>query len=429
MNSAGCSVSIDAVIVALLHINRYRCAIRAAPHPSRSIVLTPVPTATNTRPARYDPLNRLGDTLSWWLRQPAFARGMIAFGASCLFWGALGVFSFVGAALDPTYPRDRLAGLAGYEAAESFGWSLFTPFIFWGAHAVIQRRWHLSAILAFVLVAAGMSVLSRLSLVAWASHWTGFRPLVIDVYTVLRVLPPAFLHVLSFTALVAALQLRRREDEHELEAAVLAAELSESRLLALHLQLNPHFLFNALNGISALISRQPEAANRALSQLSTLLRAVLAQKPTHLVLLSDDLQVLESYLSIERMRFAGWLTIHMEIAPNVARRQVPPFLVQPLVENAIKHGIAPRSGPGCVAIRATAVEQDGEQYTLITIEDDGVGLDRRGDRHQQPGVGLRNVNERLALLYGERARLELRQGEFGGAVAMVWIPATVSRRA
>ena len=205
--------------------------------------------------------------------------------------------------------------------------------------------------------------------------------------------------------------------ERETQAARLAAQLSESRLGALRMQLNPHFLFNSLNAITVLVrDRNTEAASRMLELLSDLLRQVLRTGESHETALSQELDFLERYLAIEQVRFSDRLRPHVAIDPAVARAAVPRFLLQPLVENALRHGIACRADAGLVQVGARRDNQE----LVLTVRDDGPGLPTVPDL--DIGVGLSNTRARLIAMYGDDATLEVANAEAGGVIATVRLP-------
>ncbi|HEX8670476.1 MAG TPA: sensor histidine kinase [Longimicrobium sp.] len=229
---------------------------------------------------------------------------------------------------------------------------------------------------------------------------------------------------LSFALLaggVYALELRRRLVHGERRALRLQARLSEARLEALASQLRPHFLFNTLNAISVLMHRDPRAADLMLTRLADLLRATLRTPGTREVQLRTEMDLLRRYLDIMRVRFGPRLGVEESVPPELENALVPPFLLQPLVENALEHGIERRSGTGRVRIAAEAV--DGR--LRLTVWDDGPGVGAA--RHE--GVGLSNTRRRLEQLYGSDGRLELASEAEAGTVASVELPLRRSPRA
>jgi LytS/YehU family sensor histidine kinase len=209
--------------------------------------------------------------------------------------------------------------------------------------------------------------------------------------------------------------------ERETLAARLAAQLAEARLGALRMQLNPHFLFNSLNAITVLVrDRNTAAASRMLELLSGVLREVLRAGETHETTLAAELEFLERYLAIEHVRFSDRLRPRIEADPAIAGAALPRFLLLPLVENALRHGIARRADAGVLAIDARREGAD----LVLTVRDDGPGLTPvvPGVALGSGGVGLANTRARLAALYGERASLHIANAEGGGVVATVRLP-------
>jgi two-component system LytT family sensor kinase len=223
-----------------------------------------------------------------------------------------------------------------------------------------------------------------------------------------------------------ALALRARERSAaaaELRAARLERSLAESRLSLLRTQLDPHFLFNTMHGVSTLMHEDPVAADAMLTSLGELLRASMSDNAPHEVTLREELAFSERYLGIQRARFGSRLRTETQIQPAAMRARVPSMLLQPLLENAIRHGIAPRRGGGSLEVEATV--QDG---TLrVFVRDDGVGPPAQGSDGHGTGIGLRNTRLRLAQMYGEHASLELRRREPAGTEVAVILPLRLGR--
>ncbi|MEM6454858.1 MAG: histidine kinase [Acidobacteriota bacterium] len=192
--------------------------------------------------------------------------------------------------------------------------------------------------------------------------------------------------------------------DRELQASELSARLTQARLDVLRMQLHPHFLFNALNAISALMHRDVDAADRMITKLSELLRLALERDTRQLVPLRSELRILDHYLGIEKVRFGSRLRVVFEIDEPCLEAHVPNLLLQPLVENAIGHGIARRAAAGELIVRA---RRDGERLRLAVL-DDGVGLPEGGAAAVEDGVGLGNTRARLTQLYGDGHRFVLR---------------------
>lgn len=201
--------------------------------------------------------------------------------------------------------------------------------------------------------------------------------------------------------------------------------LVQSELDTLKLQLNPHFLFNALNGAMALIATDPPAAERMVSELSDFLRLVLSTSSEQEVPLERELGLLDRYVAIQRIRFQDRLTVNCNIEDGVRAAIVPSLLLQPLVENAIRHGISPRAGAGYVQVTAKRL---GDKLS-ISILDDGVGVRARRSRERSrgTGLGLTNTMTRLIHLYGENHEFESGPRDEGGYAVRITIPFKLGR--
>jgi len=204
---------------------------------------------------------------------------------------------------------------------------------------------------------------------------------------------------------------RATEEREQLEA-----RLARAQLQSLRLQLHPHFLFNTLNTINALIGTDRHAAERVISGLSELLRMSLSSASEQEVTLAKELELLTHYIEIQQIRFQDRLTVNFRIDPDARYALVPNLMLQPLVENAIRHGIAPRAAPGHVIVTAA---RRGNQLELSVV-DDGIG--ERRDRDHRDGVGLGNTRARLLSLYGSEHRFEAGGGPTGGFTVRIEIP-------
>jgi two-component system LytT family sensor kinase len=200
--------------------------------------------------------------------------------------------------------------------------------------------------------------------------------------------------------------------------------LLSTRLAALASQINPHFLFNTLTSISSLIRSEPETARTLIVKLSGLLRRLLRSQE-HFVTLREELEAIDEYLGIEAVRFGPKLTIEKSIDPASLDVVVPSMLLQPLVENSIKHGLSPKIGEGRILIRST--RQNG--HSIIDIIDNGVGVTHaqaeRNKLNPGSGIGLQNVNERLRVIYGANYQLQLDSVPGEGTCARIIIPEMV----
>lgn len=215
-----------------------------------------------------------------------------------------------------------------------------------------------------------------------------------------------------------ALENARRSRAEALRAAALEARLARSELAVLRAQLHPHFLFNALNtAVSLVRARDPDAGVRVLTHLSDLLRHLVhgvAQEVT----LGEELALLESYLEIERARFRHRLSVDVHVPAELLDAVVPGLVLQPIVENAVRHGVGAREAPGRVRVEAGA----SRETLWLRVCDDGPGFPRPWRIESARGVGLRNTSERLARLYGDSAGLQLTNMAEGGAEVIVRLP-------
>src|SRR2546421_8179208 len=213
----------------------------------------------------------------------------------------------------------------------------------------------------------------------------------------------------------------RRFREGQLRASQLETQLTQAQLQALKMQLHPHFLFNTLHSISALIRRDPDAADKMIARLGDFLRLTLENSGAQEVSLQKELEFLKCYLEIERVRFRDRLTTRLDIEPRALDAAVPNLILQPIVDNAIRHGVAPRSAPGHVEISA----KRGEPALRIQVRDNGPGLSAitAPDEGFGEGLGLTNTRARLARLYGAAHRFELEDAPGGGLLVTLEIPA------
>jgi signal transduction histidine kinase len=246
----------------------------------------------------------------------------------------------------------------------------------------------------------------------WASYWGRF-------------LSEYHLELIAYGMIVGvgyAFDYYARYREREFRAAQLENQLAQAQLHALKMQLHPHFLFNTLNAIAGLVrDRKDKAAVRMIAGLSDLLRHTLENSGKQEIPLREELDFLELYLDIQQMRFSDRLTVRMEVAPETLNARVPNLILQPLVENAIRHGVAARVSSGLIAISARLVNG----LLQLKVSDDGPGLKRDWRMEDGAGIGLSNTRERLKQLYGREHRFEVRNREGGGVEATLLIPCRV----
>ncbi|MFI5310081.1 MAG: sensor histidine kinase [Gemmatimonadales bacterium] len=317
-----------------------------------------------------------------------------------------------------------------WSAVDWVPWLAFTPFAAWiSARVRFSRERVVPALLVHAAAALGITVV----------HAT-VRPHLANLlglpgnstfamhFLMLVALDPILYAMIAGAMLAAgyARELGGRERlaaAAELRAAQLEQSLSESRLTLLRTQLDPHFLFNTMNGISALMHDDPDAADVMLTRLGDLLRTSMNESAPQEVTLEEELDFSERYLGIQRARFGSRLTTTLRIQPEALRARVPSMLLQPLLENAIRHGIAPRCEGGCLEVEACV-----EGRTIrVFVRDDGVGLPGDVTARRGSGIGLRNTLLRLKQLYGVRASLEMRRRVPAGTEVAVSLPLTIER--
>ena len=231
-----------------------------------------------------------------------------------------------------------------------------------------------------------------------------------------------FPQLIVFAGIVGAshaIAYYRKFRERELHTAQLERQLTEAQLLTLQMQLQPHFFFNTLHSIASLVrDRQNDAAVTMIAQLSDLLRYTLDQVDRQLVPLRQELEFIKRYLDIERVRFPDKLRVDMQIDPALLDAQVPSLLLQPLVENAIKHGISLLPQPGALDI---CIRRDQDDL-YIDIANDGIGFRANGHSKGSDGVGLSNVRERLHQLYGPHHTIAVQERNNGKVEVSLRIP-------
>ena len=215
-----------------------------------------------------------------------------------------------------------------------------------------------------------------------------------------------------------ALARERERIELSQREASLVHQLVQAELRVLRAQINPHFLFNSLNTIAALVHQDPTLAEAMTLRLARIFRYVLTQTDKSFSPLHEEIDFLRTYLDIEQMRFGERLQVQFHVADAVADRPIPSLILQPLVENAIKHGFSPKVGP-CRLVICGAV---GDEELVLSVEDNGVGTGTDPQDGRPGGVGLRNVRERLATVYGARARLSFESWPRQGSRATVFLP-------
>jgi len=288
----------------------------------------------------------------------------------------------------------------------------FSPLFFTGLHRHVWRlvrRFEIDWVVILLAAPIGLSIIQQA--IGW--HWP-HSLFVIPAHT-----PAMWFAVLMCTVLSVAIPIKiwnSARIEHRLQEQ--EKLLMESRLDALSSQINPHFLFNTLTSISSLIRSQPETARMLIVKLSGLLRRLLRSQD-HFVTLREELDAIDEYLDIESIRFGPQLKVDKQIDPATLELIVPSMMLQPLVENSIKHGLAQKMGEGRITIRS---QRQGD-HAIIDVVDNGIGIPSKDVvRVRGTGIGLRNVNERLRVIYGANYQLQLDSVPGEGTCARIVIP-------
>ncbi len=311
---------------------------------------------------------------------------------------------------------------------DSYSWALLAPLVWSVARRLPISRRSWQRVIPTHAVLSAVFAIAEAAMFALATTTLGLHIQPTFLSTFRMVLPGDFhLNIAFYWAIVAiehAFSVYRRSQEREIEAAQLQLRASElekqlvqSRLSALRMQLHPHFLFNTLNSIVVLVRQgKKEDADQMLTNLSELLRRTLEEWENQEVPLRTEVEFLRLYLDIERVRFQDRLRIEVALEPETLDALVPCFLLQPVVENAVRHGVA-KASAGKVALRSRRIGSTLE----FRISDDGPGLANRKDACGN-GVGLSNTRARLQQLYGTEQCLDLESPENGGTVATIRIP-------
>jgi signal transduction histidine kinase len=302
-------------------------------------------------------------------------------------------------------------------------WAALTPLMIWLSRRfrLDRRQWrsHLGVHAAAAVGIAAFDVCVDALLRPWVSPFPG-----VPLFTMfLRQLDTNLFAYFMVVATAHAVDYYRLYRERRLAAAELGSQLATAQLQLLKMQLQPHFLFNTLNAIAELVHEDPDAADQMLTRLGSLLRLALDGAGAQEVSLRQELESLEAYLAIERVRFRDRLTIAIDVAPEALEARVPSLLLQPLVENAIRHGTGPRAGRGRIEVVGRRRGAPGAPDASLELEvrDDGRGLPDGGHALRE-GVGLRNTRERLARLYGDAHDFALRNRVAGGVIVAVTVP-------
>jgi signal transduction histidine kinase len=346
------------------------------------------------------------------------------FGVATAFgiFSALQAYNYVSLFTDRETPFHVLLAL---NVTYWYAWAVLVPGMLWMArrYRFGRQNWkraaamHALGVFGFTFTHALLTVSARVAIMQALGGrdldwWMSFRELFFLNFD---------WEMMTYWAIIGlshALDFHREAQERELTAAQLQTRLAEAQLQALQRQLHPHFLFNTLHTISALMHRDTEAADAMLARLSDLLRLTLDRVGTQQVPLKDELDFLQKYLDIERTRYADRLQVVTDISPETLDASVPNLVLQPLVENALRHGIGPKIAGGRIEIVA---RREGEQLRLV-VRDNGAGLSTHAMNAFNTGVGLSNTRSRLEHLYGNRHRFEFHTPPGGGLEVIINIP-------
>ncbi len=307
-------------------------------------------------------------------------------------------------------------------------WGLLAPLIF----RFVQRmpldreRWvinvlkHIPASMVFSLIHMTiyliiLAILKERELMEASSSTSTFIALITKLNFGMRMWSYLMLAAFAYAA-----DFYQRYQEGAIRTSQLETQLAQAQLQALKMQLHPHFLFNTLNSISALLRKNVEAADRMIARLGDFLRLTLRNAGTQEVTMQQELEFLKCYLDIERIRFQDRLTVEINVQPEASKAKVPNLILQPIVENAIRHGIATHTELGRIEISASC--ENG--WLEMRVSDNGPGLPRKDDgaANITEGVGIKNTRSRLQQLYGETYRFELADASGGGLEVQVRIP-------
>jgi two-component system, LytTR family, sensor kinase len=304
--------------------------------------------------------------------------------------------------------------------------ALATPLILWTvARMPLEREnWVRTALLHIpISIVLGVLVTALGRVLIWLRWgWPYGKPLTFE--SIVRFVLLNFTEAIGIYMLIAlivyAISYYRRFREGQVRTLQLEAQLSQAQLDALKMQLHPHFLFNTLHSISALLNKDADAARKMITRLGDFLRLTLENSGAQEVTLRQEMEFLSCYLEIERIRFQDRLVTHVDVAQQTLDAKVPNLILQPIVENAIRHGIAPRSTQGLIEIEAK--QRNGR--LRIQVRDNGPGLSahRTSENTFKKGLGLSNTETRLEQLYGSAQSFNLSNNPEGGLIVTLEIP-------
>ena len=356
--------------------------------------------------------------------QPAPGRSLLRLAGLGAFWTLVGL-----AFASQFYLSSTLLGRSvtwgqaiSYSLGDWYVWAVLSVPVIWLARRFPPegaQPWRTAAIhlvaalvcsLVYVLLRAGVGQVHSLLIDEPVTFAEVFRPLLA------RTFPFNLLIYGVIVTISHALDYYRKYHERTVHALELEKHLTEARLQSLLRQLKPHFLFNTLNGIASLMHSDVNAADKMLVRLSELLRLTMHHRGQPLTPLREEIAFIEKYFDIERIRFRDRLATEITVAPDVLDVPVPSLIIQPLVENAIRHGIEPQNRPGRIAVE---VRREAGNVLLI-VRDNGGGVPPGGFTRE--GIGLANTRERLKELYGDRHVFSMANHSEGGLEVRITLP-------
>ena len=339
--------------------------------------------------------------------------------AAILLWSALGLLFALPGLSSGKWGRYLLISLVQW-----WSWGLVTPFIFWlDARLPFKENQLFKRILAHLPVSVLVTILYSCVVLALGALFQLQPWSAIGGKYLRATLFPAFLWSWLVYWVIIGVQQTVRYYQHyidsELRVARMERSSSEARLNALRMQLDPHFLFNALNTVSSQVERNPKLARTMIEHLGDLLRLSLDARDKQEIPLTEELAFLDHYVAIQKIRFAENLSIEIQIDPEVKYALIPSLIVQPLVENAIRHGISRRASGGTVTV--TAQHRPGQLQ--IRVADDGVGLPTGWTPETSSGMGLSVTRERILGLYPDgNSSFSVRRRRGGGTEVDILLP-------
>lgn len=342
-------------------------------------------------------------------------------------WTAVGLF-FASQAL--LWDRYVFGELITWERALTLNltfyyiWGFFSPVVFWlGKKFRLERQSLFQSLIVHIPASALFTVIQ---LIAAETVFQTIRSSPLRLYDAFQAIQFSFafnfhINLLTYWAILGISYGRdyyKKFQDRELRATHLEAQLSQAQLQALKMQLHPHFFFNTLNTISSLMHKDVQDADRVLARLGDLLRYSLRNVGVQEVTLKEELEFLQRYLEIEQIRFGERLKVYMMIDQSLSEAKVPNLILQPLVENAIRYAVGPRTSGGTIEISAERVNGN----LKLSVKDNGPGLPNDHQATSSEGVGLRNTRERLKQLYGDRHEFALVSQPQSGLNVSITIP-------